>query len=31
MELIHMHRITDLERSIALYEALGLESARQVL
>jgi len=26
-----VHRITDLERSIAFYEALGLESARQVL
>jgi len=26
-----VHRITDLERSIAFYEALGLESAGQVL
>jgi len=26
-----VHRITDPERSIAFYKALGLESARQVL
>jgi len=26
-----VHRITDLERSIAFYEALGLESAGQML
>jgi len=26
-----VHRITDPERSIAFYEALGLESAGQVL
>ena len=32
MELIHTcYRITDPERSIAFYEALGLESAGQML